>query len=192
MTTIVAVKSGGRIAMAADRRIVWDMDTDPSAVCTKLFRLPGGGAIGFCGHDVFHQLFVTYAGTRTDDLRKLSNQAAIFELFVDFWRWARASGTIVKDMPDGCGHVSAQINASFLVAVPAGIFSVGGDLAVTEHGGGYWAVGSGCDYALGALRSEWFDAGYTAEGLCRHAIEVAAHFSLGTGASIEVDDWAAE
>ncbi len=190
MTTIVAVKSGGRIAMAADRRVCWEGHTDPGAAISKIFRLPGGGAIGFAGHEIVQQLFEMFVGDDRLDLAHLDSRRKIFETFVRFWKWARTEGTIVRDMPDSATHVAAQVTGNFIVAVPAGIFFVSSDLAVTEHAGGYWAIGSGCDYALGVLHAVWTDNGKAAP-LAVAAVEAAAHFSIETGPDIEVDDWAA-
>ena len=84
MTTIVAVKAGNRIAIAADTRACWGEDTFPGAKVSKLIQLPDGGAIGFAGSSITVQLFRAFAASDDAGLQFGSQQEAL-KTFIRFW-----------------------------------------------------------------------------------------------------------
>ncbi len=187
MTTIVAVKAGNRIAIAADTLVSCNGERIET-VGTKLVQC-GGGTIGFACNSVIKDLFETYLDVGCGD-DPLVDRASIFKLFLAFWRWAKADAHLVKDDARPGAGGAAEVDGTFLVAIPSGIFSVGCDLSVLEHPH-YWAIGAGEDYALGALHQMgFFDTTATAKHRAERAVETASVFNLGTGGPVESHDMA--
>lgn len=180
MTTIVAVKAGGRVAIAADTLVSWSGDTSDT-IGTKLVSV-GDGFVGFAGTQVLQNLFEAYLAARLETVP--IDRRTVFFLFLDFWKWSKSEAHLTNDNPSGNGGCTAEVDGSFLVVAPGGIFSVGSDLSVVEHRY-YWATGAGENYALGALRVLWKHDG-DADDLAHEGVEVASHFNLGTGGDIDV------
>lgn len=74
---------------------------------------------------------------------------------------------------------NAESGGQFLVGYDGRLFSVQQDFQVNEMADGYDAVGSGAEYALGAMRA--LDRSPPAVRV-RKALEVSAHFNMGVSA----------
>jgi ATP-dependent HslUV protease, peptidase subunit HslV len=70
-----------------------------------------------------------------------------------------------------------------LIANPNGIFGVAAHRAVQEFSK-FYAYGTGCQHALGAMYAVYGDAGCSAEKIARKGLEAAAEFDVGTGLPI--------
>ena len=77
-----------------------------------------------------------------------------------------------------------SLDASFLVISREGVFHVGADMSVTAFEK-YYAIGSGADYALGAI-SPLYDNPCDAAAVCRKAIEAAMDFDVHCGGEIDI------
>lgn len=75
-------------------------------------------------------------------------------------------------------------SGSCLVCMHGHIFSVGSDFSITERSDTFDAIGSGKNYALGALHStqDWDDG----EARIRHALETAEKFSSSCRAPFHI------
>jgi ATP-dependent protease HslVU (ClpYQ) peptidase subunit len=73
-------------------------------------------------------------------------------------------------------EANAESGGQFLVGYRGRLFSVQQDFQVNEMADGYDAVGSGAEYALGALRA--LDRSPPL-GRLRKALEISAHFNMG-------------
>lgn len=76
-------------------------------------------------------------------------------------------------------EANAESGGQFLVGYHGRLFSVQQDFQVNEMADGYDAVGSGAEYALGALKA--LDRSPPVVRL-RRALEVSAHFNMGVSA----------
>ena len=82
------------------------------------------------------------------------------------------------DFNEGKSDGKAEDNRfSFIMAVGGELFDIGDDLSVIRSGNGIYGVGSGSDYAIGALH-----AGAKPE----KAIEIAAKLDVNTSGPIQV------
>ena len=70
---------------------------------------------------------------------------------------------------------NAETGGQFLVGYRSRLYSVMSDFQVNEMADGYDAVGSGAEYALGALRAM---TGASPQARVRRALDVSAHFSM--------------
>jgi ATP-dependent HslUV protease subunit HslV len=73
----------------------------------------------------------------------------------------------------------ADLDATFLIASPGGIFLVSSNMSVSSFTK-YYAIGSGGDYALGALHA-LYDGGNDAGALAESAVAAAKAYDSGCG-----------
>lgn len=72
---------------------------------------------------------------------------------------------------------------TFLLVMGGGAYHIGNDFYPNEIESGFWAIGSGSEYALGAafaLRKE------QPETIIREALKAACHYDTGTGGKLHV------
>jgi len=77
-----------------------------------------------------------------------------------------------------------DLDASFLVAAPSGIYYVACDMSVTEFDQ-YYAVGSGAGYALGALHALYTQKS-DAENVARRAVAAASALDIYCGGEVNL------
>ena len=122
--------------------------------------------------------------TRSPDA-KLDTKHAIFTFFMTFWKELHDSYSFVKDQSDKDDESPfGSLDASFLVVSPQGVFHVGSDMSVTAFEK-YYAIGSGADYALGAVSALYEDSP-DAVTVCRKAIAAAIDFDVHCGGDIDI------
>jgi ATP-dependent protease HslVU (ClpYQ) peptidase subunit len=152
MTTIVAVRKNDVIAIAADSLTTFG-DTRLSArfdrTPDKIIRYRET-CIGLCG-SAAHQLVFESLLAKHDNL-DFSNKAAIFETFRKLHPILKEQHFLNPKEEDDDPYESTQITA--LVANPLGIFGVYSMREVFEYTQ-FWAVGSGREFALGAMYSQY-------------------------------------
>jgi ATP-dependent protease HslVU (ClpYQ) peptidase subunit len=148
MTTLVAVRKNDEIAIAADSLTTFG-DTRLSArfdrTPEKIVRYHDTW-IGLCG-SAAHQLVFESLLAKHDDL-DFSRKAAIFETFRKLHPILKEQHFLNPKEEDDDPYESTQITA--LVANPHGIFGVYSMREVFEYTQ-FWAVGSGREFALGAM-----------------------------------------
>jgi len=77
-----------------------------------------------------------------------------------------------------------NLDASFLIANRGGIYMVSGDMSISRFEQ-YAAIGSGADYALGALY-HLYDQERDAATIARKAVETAIQFNVHCGGDVQV------
>ncbi len=152
MSVIAAVRQGSRIVIAADTQDNFGSQRPPpeNHAAVKLREI-GGAVVGSSGWALYDDILAHYLARR----RRVSlrDRAAVFDFFVRFWKDLRKDYTFVNDQPGKENETPfANLDASFLVASPGGIFLVSSNMSVSEFRQ-YYAIGSGGDYALGALHA---------------------------------------
>ena len=169
-TTVVAVRRGGRVAMAGDGQVTMG-DTVMKHTARKLRRLADGKVLaGFAGSvadaislfDKFDSQLERYSG----NLRK-----AAVELTKD-WRTDR---------------ILRRLEAQLVVADGASLLLLSGDGEVIEPDDDVLAIGSGGPYALAAARALLGYTDLSAEQIARAAMEIAAALCIYTNTSIIVE-----
>jgi ATP-dependent protease HslVU (ClpYQ) peptidase subunit len=172
MTTLVVVRKDNEVAIAADSlttfgdtRLSAEFDRTPD----KIIRHRDTW-VGLCG-SAAHQLVFESILKGSPDL-DFSSKGAIFETF-------RKLHPILKDQhflnpkeEEDDPYESTQVTA--LIANQNGIFGVYSMREVFEYTR-YWAVGSGREFALGAMYSRYARL-RTAEAVARVGIEAGATF----------------
>ncbi len=150
MTTIVAVKKDGVISIAADSQSTFG-DTRLAALddarWNKIFQ-HGDSYFAICG-SAAHDLVLQSALKK---LKKLdfSNRAAIFESFRKLHGKLKDDFFLKTEEEEDDAYESSQMTV--LIANAHGIFGVYSLREVYEFER-FWAIGSGRDYAIGAMHA---------------------------------------
>jgi ATP-dependent protease HslVU (ClpYQ) peptidase subunit len=184
VSVAVAVQKGRTIAVAADtqenfgdRRV---LRGDHSS--SKIMKV-GGSYIAQTGWGLYENILGDYlvkAGTP-----RFRNEREIFVFFNRFWKRMRKDYSFVNDQPiQDDKSPFADLDASFLIVNPGGIFHVTGQMSVTRFTR-FDAIGSGAPYALGALHT-LYDLASHAEEIARRACAAALHFDISCGGTLDV------
>jgi len=193
MSTVVVVKKAGKVCIAADSLTSFGdlkLNADYDAAHDKILHFEKNylGIVGSAAHQlVLESVFSskkaiekTREKKEDEKLDKIpeidfSSRIAIFETF-------RALHPVLKDSyflnakdEDDDPYESTQLDA--LIANPFGIFGIHSLREVTEYKK-FWAIGSGAEYALGAMFA-LFDKASSAEDMSAQDI---AHAGVAAGA----------
>lgn len=188
MSTVVVVRRRGVACIAADslttfgeqkQSRVYDCHSDK-------IQEAGDGSISIVGsaaHALVMESVVRQQRVKLD----LHDRLHIFESF-------RALHGELKehyflnpkdDDEDTDPYESTRIDA--LIANPHGIFGVYALREVYEYRR-FWAIGSGAEYALGAMYAR-YDQTESAEEIARAGVEAGAEFDTGTGPPVTLRTW---
>jgi ATP-dependent protease HslVU (ClpYQ) peptidase subunit len=172
MTTLVAVRKGGSITIAADSLTTFGdlkLSAEFDRSYDKILR-HGDSYIGLCG-SAAHQLVFESLLKEGKDI-DLSSKTAIFETLRKLHPVLKEQHFLNPKEDEEDPYESTQITA--LVANPRGIFGVYSMREVFEYTR-FWAVGSGREFAIGAMHS-LYGRLKTAEAIARAGIECGATF----------------
>jgi len=115
---------------------------------------------------------------------RLADSASIFAFFRNFWKALHQRYAFVNDQCSETDTPFGDLDASFLVAAPSGIYYVACDMSVTEFDQ-YYAVGSGAGYALGALHALYTQKS-DAENVARRAVAAASALDIYCGGEVNL------
>ena len=177
MTTLVAVRKNDEIAIAADSLTTFG-DTRLSAEYDRTSEkivLYKGTYIGLCGSAAHQLVFESLLATHKD--LDFSNKAAIFETFRKLHPILKEQHFLNPKEEEDDPYESTQVTA--LVANENGIFGVYSMREVFEYSR-YWSVGSGREFALGAMHAE-YSKRKSAAAIARAGILAGAAFDRNSG-----------
>ena len=176
MTTIVVVRKGNQAVIAADSlttfgttRLAPSYDRSPH----KIIQF-ADSFIGVAG-SAAHQLVLENLLTRNADLA-LHGKEAIYETFRRLHPLLKDEAYLNPKEEEDDPYESSQMTV--MIANPSGIFAVYSMREVFEFDR-YWAIGSGRDFALGAM---WvsYPRAKTPEQVAKVGVEAGAEFDTGT------------
>ena len=132
MSVIAAVRQGSQIVIAADTQDNFG-DLRPPAENHEALKLRevGDAVLGCSGWALYDDIFGHYLAKQKRV--RLGNRRSIFDFFVRFWKELHRNYSFVNDQT-GKEHESpfANLDATFLVASPAGIFLISSNMSVSE------------------------------------------------------------
>jgi ATP-dependent HslUV protease subunit HslV len=172
MTTIVVVRKGDEIAIAADSLTTFG-DTRLAAQHDRTYDKIvqyRGSYIGLCG-SAAHQLVFDSLLKRHEDL-DFTTKSAVFETFRKLHPLLKEQHFLNPKEEDDDPYESTQVTA--LIANGHGIFGVFSMREVFEYTQ-FWAAGSGREFALGAMQA-LYGRLRTAEAIARAGVEAGALF----------------
>ena len=177
MTTIVAVRKGDRVVIAADSqstfgdtRVDAQFDAQPDKIfqsCDSYFGISGAAA---------HDLVLQGALAQTENL-DFHSRATIFNSFRQLHKALKQDYFLRPDEEDGDPYESSHFTA--LIANSQGIFGVFSMREVYEYNR-FWAIGSGREFALGAMQAVYDDGEMEAEAIARLGVSVGCQFDIGS------------
>jgi len=168
-TTIIAVRKGGRVALAGDGQVSMG-DTVIKSKATKVRTLKGG------------RILAGFAGSVADALTLFER----FEEKLDRYpgNLTRAATELAKDWRQD--RFLRRLEAVLIVADLEHTFLLSGNGELIEPDDGILAVGSGGDYALAAARALMEDDRLTAREVAEKAMRIAADICVYTNANLTV------
>ncbi len=176
MTTIAVVRKGTQVAIAADSlttfgstRLAPEYDRNPH----KIIRF-ADSYIGVAG-SAAHQLVLENLLARNPELA-LHGKEAIYESFRRLHPLLKEEAFLNPKEEDDDPYESSQM--TLMIANPSGIFAVYSMREVFEFDR-YWAIGSGRDFALGAMFVS-YPRTKDAAKVARIGVEAGAEYDTGT------------
>lgn len=148
MTTIVAVKKNGVVAIAADTLTTFGntrLHASQDGSHDKILQI-GDSYVGVCG-SAAHHLVLASLLAKTPDVQ-LGSKAAIFETFRKLHPVLKEECFLNPKEDEDDPYESSQITA--LIANSSGIYGIYSMREVFEYTQ-FWAIGSGHEFALGAM-----------------------------------------
>jgi ATP-dependent HslUV protease, peptidase subunit HslV len=182
MSVIVAVRKGSHISIASDTQDNFGDLRPPSenheAIKIRTF---GEAIVGASGWALYDDIFGHYLSKRRNI--RLRDRTSIFDFFVKFWRELKKNYPFVNDQPGKESETPfANLDASFLIASPGGIFLVSSNMSVSEFRQ-YYAIGSGSDYAIGAVHALYEDVKDPAH-ITERAVRAAIAYDSSCGGRV--------
>lgn len=181
MSTIVCVQTSRNAVAACDTLRYDGTHLQPGEMVrpsTKVIRL-GSALVGCAGYQVYENVLEHWA----KGAPKLDDRRSIFDFFVRFLGDLRMKYHFAGEREHN-GSPFLFLDARFIILNKKGIFTVDGDLAVTQYER-YWAIGSGGVFALGALDA-LYDENGDSEAIARRAVDAGMKFDPYSGGTTEV------
>ncbi len=182
MSTVVAVRKNGFIAIAADTLSSMGSMKLSAAYqknAGKILRV-GASYVGLTGYAV-HQQVLEHVFRSAGESPRFSSVAEIFSALLILHQRLRQEYFLNPRGDEHDPYESTQMN--MLIVNQSGIFGVGSLRTVTEYDR-FWASGSGMEYALGASHALYERPG-DARTIAEAAVRAAIEFDAGSGAPVE-------
>src|SRR5664279_2204207 len=180
MTTIVAVRKNGYATIAADTLTTFGntrLHATQDASHDKILRI-GDSYVGVCG-SAAHHLVLSSLLAKTPDVQ-LNSKAALFETFRKLHPILKEECFPNPKEDEEDPYESRQITA--LIANSSGIFAIYSMREVFEYTQ-YWAIGSGHEFALGAMHQA-YARGDNAADIARAGVETGIAFDKNSDSPI--------
>lgn len=179
MSTVVVVKKAGKACIAADSLTSFGdlkLNSMYDAAHDKILDFDENylGIVGSAAHQlVLESIFASKKVADKEIAIDLSSRISIFESFLTLHPLLKENYFLNAKDEDDDPYESTQIDA--LIANPSGIFGVHSLREVTEYKK-FWAIGSGAEYALGAMFAV-YDSVSTAEEIANAGVAAGAEFN---------------
>ena len=183
MSIVVAVRKDGHTVMAADRQTSFGAEVVPpgNQESSKIRRL-GPTLLGRAGWSVYENILDHWLADRNPP--EIRGSADVFLFFKELWKALHDGYAFVNDQARGKDSPFGDLGGSFLLTAESGIYHVSPNMGVSEFRQ-YYAIGSGADYALGALYAR-YDGDDDAEALARLGVDAGCAFNVHCGGGVEI------
>lgn len=180
MTTIVAVRKNGVVAIAADTLTTFGntrLHASQDGSHDKILHI-GDSYIGVCGSAAHHLVLASLLTKATDV--QLNSKAAIFETFRKLHPILKEECFLNPKEDEDDPYESSQITA--LIANATGIYGIYSMREVFEYTQ-FWAIGSGHEFSLGAMHHAYslYD---DAEKIARAGVEAGIAYDKNSAAPV--------
>ena len=183
MSVAVVVRVNGRTAVAANAGSVFNGVMLTQSLSSRSYcRRFGGAVVTSVGWGVYATLLETFRAE--GQWKEPADTTSTFTFFRAFRQWMDESGAARKDGGDDDESPFGDFDSDFLVGTPGAAFVVTGNASVIPITR-YFAIGSGGNFAMGALHV-LYDEATDAADLARRAAETAGELSDSCGGGVEV------
>lgn len=177
MTTVVVVRKGDQAVIAADSLSTFGdtrIDAREDACWNKIFHSHGSyfSITGSAAHDLVLQSLLKKVKTLD-----FGSRMAIFESFRKLHPKLKEEFFLKTEEDEDDPYESSQIIA--LIANPSGIYGVFSLREVYEYRR-FWAIGSGRDFAIGAMHAVYDNPELDALAIARIGIEAGCAFDVSS------------
>ena len=181
MTTVVVVRKGGSVAIAADTLVTFG-DTRLGhgyEANLKLFKV-GDSWIGMAGTTAHFPVLRRALASLAPDELKLESRDEVFDTFLKLHPKLKENFFLNTKEDDADPYESSQFTA--VIANPAGIFGVYSYREVFEFDR-FWGIGTGRAFALGAMYSA-YDNAKNARDLAELGVRAGCEFDKNSSGPI--------
>ncbi|HWR98296.1 MAG TPA: hypothetical protein VN317_07710 [Candidatus Methanoperedens sp.] len=184
MSIALALEKDGELIVAADTLTSFGhTKVPPHLHAAQKIRRIGRAYLASTGWGLYENILDDVLARR--GRVSLGSSARIFAFFLRLWTDLHKKYSFVNDQIDEKeSGPFGNLDSTFLVANRAGIFYVGPDMSVTPVER-YFAIGSGAQFALGALHA-LHGTRIGAEALARRAVEAAIAFDTYCGGEVQI------
>lgn len=184
MTIAVGVARKNEVVLAADSQSSFGTNTVATANHrAQKIRKIGSAYIAMSGWGVYQNIFDDFL--LKHDRFDLNSEQEIFVFFNNFWRELKENYCFVNEQCDRSAESPfVDLDSSFLIASKSGIFYVCSNMSITRFDQ-YFAIGSGCNFALGALHA-LYDSALSASKIAVKAVEAAMSLNVYCGGEIHL------
>ncbi|MHA7680006.1 MFS transporter [Cupriavidus sp. PET2-C1] len=183
MTTCVVVKKAGEVAIAADALVTFG-DTRLTRAYErnqKVFPV-GDSFVALAGTTAHFPVMRSLLAGLGEDCR-LGSRDDVFRTFLKVHEKLKNEYFINTKEDEDDPYESSQIVC--LIANPAGIFGVYSYREVFSFDR-FWGIGSGRNYALGAMHAVYDQPGLTAREIARIGVDAGVEFDKSSAGPVEV------
>lgn len=187
MTTVVVVKKGGQVAIAADTLVTFG-DTrlshrfEPNSKLFKVDTLAGVSYVGIAGTVAHFPVLRKAMLALPKDQLKLGSKDEVFDTFTKLHPLLKETFFLQTKEEDNDPYESSQF--SVVIANATGIYGLYSYREVFEFNE-FWGIGSGRSFALGAMYAAW-DKAKTAREVAIMGVHAGCEFDKSTGGPVEV------
>jgi len=183
MSVILAVKKENQLVIASDSQQNFGSNlAGINNIRESKIRQIGEAYFSFSGWGLYSNIFDDFLTART--VPRLTSHGEIFTFFQDFWKQLHERYSFVSDQCDDKESPFGDLDTSFLVVTTGKIFHISGNMSVSEFLK-YHAIGSGSDFAIGAMHALYEEA-FTAEEIAKKAVQAAIDHNVYCGGEIEI------
>jgi ATP-dependent HslUV protease, peptidase subunit HslV len=187
MTTIVVVKKNNQVAIAADSlttfgstRLAPSYDRSPEKIIRYADAARGDSYMGIAG-SAAHQLVLESLLAKNVELN-FHGKAAVYESFRKLHPLLKEEHFLNPREEEDDPYESSQLTA--MIANASGIYAVYSMREVFEFET-FWAIGSGRDFALGAMYTVYKRA-KDAASIAKTGVEAGAEFDTGSALPLNI------
>ena len=143
-----------------------------------------GTYIAGSGWGLYDNIFQDLLLNKKNNHLKLNDERSIFKFFNKLYFTIKEKYSYVNNQCNSDASPFADLDARFLIANKSGIFYVSSNMSVHKFER-YFAIGSGCDYALGAIHV-LYDSNLSAKEICQKAILAAITMNVRCGGQPDI------
>lgn len=183
MSVAVAIKCRQHYVLAADTKRTFGGGAVSASNLTDVkIRKIGAAYMATTGWGLYANILDDYLDRKKR--ARLNDSRQIFSFFRALWEELREHYSLVNEQSAGEDSPFGDLDASFLIISPNGIFYVACDMSITRFEQ-YYAIGSGGPYALGALHALYEPQG-SGERIATRVIEAACDLDVYCGGRTDV------